>query len=138
MQYKKSYKSHHSEKEIESHIIDNIIEISNGCFWGGIKKWKSQYRIEGGTCSGICDIMIWHKDGSGTLVEVKKFKSVNYLLSSIGQIILYGEIINANLGQLPRLVIACDHIPEIVKKIVKLHTPSIKLLELKGDRVEYI
>lgn len=132
------YISQHSEKDIENHLIDNINEISNGCFWGDIKRHKSQYQLNGGVCSIICDVMIWHKDGSGTLIEVKKFKSINYLLSSIGQIILYGELIHAHLGQYPRLVIACDHIPELVKKIVKLNTPSIRLLELKGHRVEYI
>lgn len=133
-----TYKSEHSEKDIENHLIDNIHEISSGCFWGDIKRFKPQFQIGGIGCRAICDVMIWHNDGTGTVVEVKKYKSLHHLISSIGQIILYGELIHAILGQYPRLVIACDHIPQIVKHIVKLNTPSIKLLELNGNRVEYI
>ena len=126
-----------NEKDIENHLIDNIDDISIGCFWGPVEKFQKQLRLDMKGFSPVCDLMIWHGDGTGTVVEVKKFKNELSQSHAIGQILMYGEAIKLKLSEYPRLVICSDYISPIIKSIISAQKLPIKTLQLDGDKVTY-
>lgn len=127
------------EKDIELHILDNIHDISKNCSWGDILKFESQkrFRRENYRSRSICDIMIWHKDQSGTLIEVKKFKYELSQCLAIGQILSYAELVKIHLGNYPRLVIASDYISPLLKMVIKNQSLPIKTLQVDGEIITY-
>jgi hypothetical protein len=128
-----------TEKDIEAHIVDNIEDISLRCGWGGVKKFKAQLTIRGKSTHYRPDLMIWHPDGSGTVIEVKSTtKSKQLLLSSVSQILQYGLIIEKTLGAMPRLVIAANEISEDVYDCIKAYRLPINMLMVDGDRCIYL
>lgn len=127
-----------SEKDIEMHLIDNLDDISKNCFWGSVRTYHRQLRLEIFDSNPICDLMIWHHDGTGTVVEVKKYKSDLWQSYAIGQVLMYGEIIRAKLNEYPRMVICSDYISPLLKLTVKQNKLPIRLLELDGDKAFYI
>ena len=134
-----------SEKDIEEHILENIESISKECGWGEIQRVETQYSIN---CisNGIkskrvrLDILIWHKDGSGTVIEVKSTKRDmrTQVLSAISQSLYYGCVIEKKLGCMPRLVVAANEISEDVYEAIKRFNLPICLLMVDGDRCIYL
>jgi len=126
-----------NETDIELHIAENIDDIAKGCFWGEISHFKTQFCFPVGNNRKHCDIILWHKDGTGTVIEVKKYRNINEQVYSIGQILMYAELSKALLGFYPRLVIASDFIHPMLKSIIKGQNLPIKTLQVDGDIVEY-
>ncbi len=126
------------EKDIELHLIENISAISENCKWGEITKFQKQLQLQIRGKKPICDLMVWHKNGTGTVIEVKKFKGDLWQSHAIGQVLMYGEVLRANLGEYPRMVICSDYISPLVKLIIKSQNLPIKTLEIDGDKVTYI
>lgn len=124
-----------SEKDIQNHIVDNIQNICEKCFFGEVRKTQTNFKLKSSGNSGIYDILVYHKNGTGTLIEVKKYVNDMYLLSAIGQILYYSELCKINLGEYPRLVIASNYIPDSVRAVIKSNKLPIRLLELDGDKV---
>ena len=133
------YKFIGKEKDIESHILDNIKDISIHCSWGKVKKVERQYII--GTYKGhiIVDIMIWHNDGTGTAIEVKTGKTNrNDGFAAIGQCLYYGIKMQRSLKEMPRMVIAMPEINYDIYEIINYFKLPISLLMVDGDRCIYL
>tara|TARA_R100000951_G_scaffold79159_1_gene67155 strand:- start:296 stop:763 length:468 start_codon:yes stop_codon:yes gene_type:complete len=127
------------EKDIENHILENINDISNQCGWGVIQRVKSQYVVPFGNGRLIADIMVWHKDGTGTCIEVKSGKhNRNDLLNAISQSLSYGYKLKSMLGNYPRLVIAAPKIEEEIYNVVAEYKLPINMLMVDGDRCVYL
>ena len=128
-----------TEKDIESHIVDNIEDISAGCGWGVVKSLKTQFTIRSKSTFYRPDVMIWHSDGSGTVIEVKStISNRQSLLSSVSQVLQYGTIIEKKLGAMPRLVIAANEISDDVYDCIKAYKLPINMLMVDGDRCVYL
>ncbi len=127
------------EKDIETHILENISDISACCMWGDVKRVERQYPI---TISGgriFVDIMLWHTDGTGTAIEVKRSKTNrNDLLTAIGQSLFYGYKMEKSLNNMARLVIAAPVINKDLYEVVKRFKLPINLLMVDGDRCIYL
>ena len=130
-----------TEKEIElqNHIIDNINDIAENCMWGEIERYKTQYTIPVDTRRLIADIMIWHKDGTGTVIEVKRIGLCrNDILTAISQCLFYGTIMESALKVMPRLVIATPKIDADTYNVIKRFNLPINLLMVDFDRCIYL
>ena len=127
-----------SELDIQNHIVDNIDDICEKCFFGGVKRTLTNLRIKGSDTNGICDILVFHNNNTATLIEVKKYTSDMHLLSAIGQILFYAELCKIQIDNYPRLIIASNYIPTSIISIIKTNNLPIRLLELDGDKVTFI
>jgi hypothetical protein len=130
-----------TEKEIElqKHIIDNINDIAENCMWGEIDKIKEQYVVSKPNGRLIADIMIWHKDGTGTVIEVKRSSTNrNDILTAISQCLFYGAIMESALKVMPRLVIATPKIDTDTYNVIKRFNLPINLLMVDFDRCIYL
>lgn len=127
-----------NEKSIELHITENLHDIAAGCFWSDISHFRNQYCFPLRDNRMFCDIFIWHKDFTGTVIEVKKYRSISEQIYSIGQVLLYAELTKSLLGNYPRLVIASDFIHPMLKAVIKGQKLPIKTLQVDGDIVEYL
>jgi|APGre2960657404_1045060.scaffolds.fasta_scaffold27819_4 hypothetical protein len=127
------------EKDIEAHILENILDISTNCMWGDIKRVERQYILPISNGKIIADIAIWHTDGTGTFIEVKKTNSNrNNIISAISQVLFYGMIAKKCLGFTPRLVIASNEIMTEIYDIKKEYDLPINILVIDGDKCTYI
>ena len=134
-----------SEKDIEEYILENINQISEECGWGEIERVETQYTVkcplkESKQRRIRLDIFIWHKDGSGTIIEVKSIKK-GYrtdALSAVSQSLHYGCVIENMLGCLPRLVVAANEISDDIYDTIKRFNLPICLLMVDGDRCVYL
>lgn len=127
------------EKDVELHIIDNIHEIAKHCNWGEVVRIERQFMIRYGKGSICADIMVWHKDGSGTVIEVKRTKTNrNDTLAAIGQVLAYGYKVKEVLTNRPRLVISSPEINEELYRVIQEYKLPIDLLMIDGDRAIYL
>lgn len=127
------------EADVENHIIDNIHIISEKCGWGEIVKYKQQFHFSYDTGRVIVDIMIWHNDGTGTLIETKSTgRDKIDVFAAIGQCLFYGDRFYDLFGVEPRLVIATPHISPDIYKTIKRRKLPISLLMIDGDRCVYL
>lgn len=132
------YKFIGSESDLESHILDNIHDVAKYCEWGEIQRVERQFRVPIVGYHVIADIMIWHTDGSGTLIECKTGKTNrNDALTGIGQVLFYGTSLKAALGEMPRLVIAAPVSMPHVRQTIRAFALPIHLLTVDGDRCIY-
>jgi hypothetical protein len=127
------------EHGIVEHILDNIDEISFNSGWGKIERVKRGYTMFLGNTRIIADIMIWHTDGTGTAIEVKRTNTNrNDLLTAIGQVLFYGLHMEARLKNMPRLVIASPEINSNLLLIKKRFDLPICFLMVDGNRCIYL
>lgn len=128
-----------SENDMELHILENIEDISRHCNWGEIREVKSQYTMNIKKGKIRADIMIWHKDGTGTAIEVKNATTNrNCILAAIGQVLSYGWKMKSKLINEPRLVIASNQINSDIYETVKHYGLPISMLMVDGDRCIYL
>lgn len=127
------------ERDLEMHILENIHDIAAECGWGEICKVKQQFTVRLVGYHIVIDIMLWHPDGSGTLIECKTNNTNrNDLLTGIGQVLFYGTNLPLRLGTMPRLVIASPVISPFVRATIKEFGLPISLLGVDGDRCTYL
>lgn len=127
-----------SESDITDYIVESIQEIADGCKWSEIDFVKREISLPSGTTkNNRCDLLLWHKDGTGTLIEVKKYKDDNYMVGAIGQVLMYAELCLIKYGNYPRIVIASDYIPTVLKSIIKSNKLPIKTMQIDGEKVTY-
>lgn len=126
-----------TENDIVLHILDNIDEMSIAFGWGEVERCRTEVTINSPSGKGRIDILIWHKDGTGTIIEAKKYRDDNYLVSSIGQVLLYAELCSLRFSNYPRIVIASNYIPTVFKSIIKSNDLPIHSMQVDGDRVTY-
>lgn len=128
-----------SEKQYETFLIENIEEVSLNCGWGGIERIERQYVLPLKNGRIICDLMIWHKDGTGTCIEVKTGKNNrNDDLMGLGQLMFYGSIMEEYLENMPRMVLVCPKLKQELWQVVKRFNIPIDLLELTNDKCIYL
>lgn len=130
-----------TEKEIElqNHIVENINDIAENCFWGKITRIETQYVIPKVNGRIIADIMLWHEDGTGTVIEVKRSNTNrNVILTAISQSLFYGMLMESSLKNMPRLVIAMPKINADVYNLIKKFNLPINLLMVDNDRCIYL
>lgn len=128
-----------SEKDIENHIFDNIIDISLNCGWGEIEKAQQQLHASfvGGRI--IVDISIIHKDNTATIIEVKNNKRNRIdVFSAIGQLLFYTNKLGLLWGAKPRMVIAMPEIDYEIYKTIKDYRLPICFLMVDGNRCIYL
>lgn len=127
------------EKDIEDHIIEHINDISANCMWGDIKRIERQFYIPIANGSIVVDLMIWHTDGTGTSIEIKRSKTNrNDVLTAIGQSLFYGLKMEESLKNKARLVIASPQINKDIYDVVKKYKLPINFLMVDGDRCIYL
>lgn len=132
------YDFHGSERDFEAHVADNLDDISKHCGWGEISHFKQQFTLKMGNERQCVDIMIWHKDGTGTLIECKTGKTNRHdVLTAMGQAMFYGTNIKYALGQMPRLVIASPKFSQHLWRTISTFELPINLLVIDGDRCVY-
>lgn len=128
-----------NELDIQKHIVENIKDICENCFFGDVDYCIENRKIQGKLKSGIIfDILVYHKNKTATLIEVKKYTSDMNLLSAIGQLLYYAEILKITLDNYPRLIIASNFIPNSLRATIKANNLPIRLLEVDGDKVTFI
>lgn len=128
-----------SEKDFEFHLIDNLNDISQSCGWGEVKRWEQQFTMRQDNTRVIADLMLWHTDGTGTVIECKKSKTNrNDILAAIGQVLFYGTFLKARLSNRPRLVIAAPSIPFSIYSVIQEFKLPINLLIVDGDKCTYL
>ena len=124
-----------SEKDIEQHLFDNIHEVISNCGLPEIARVEQQYTINLKHGRMIADIMIWHTDGTGTVIEVKKSQSQRTtILMAISQLLLYGIMIKDALGATPRMIVASERIDPELFVVVDTYKLPISFLMCDGDR----
>lgn len=127
------------EKELETLLVENIEYISECCGWGKIKRCERQYFIPLKKGRMIADVMLWHKDGSGTCIELKSLRrGRNTDLNAIGQLLFYGGVMETKLKYMPRLVFAAPIIKVEFLSVLKRFDIPINLLQLTDDRCVYL
>jgi RecB family endonuclease NucS len=127
------------EKDLEEYILENVNEISNNCQWGEILRIERQFQVPIAQGKVIIDIMIWHKDGTGTAIEVKRSKTNrNDILAGIGQCLSYSLKLESALDNAPRLVIAAPVINDDLYRIINKFKLPINLLMVDGHRCIYL
>ena len=127
------------ERDLEAHIVENIHDIASACGWGDIIRIEEQFTVQLVGQRVIADVMLWHSDGTGTLIECKTGKTNrNDLLMGIGQVLFYGANLQAALGCMPRLVIASPYISPYVNDTIRTFNLPICLLGVDGDQCTYI
>ena len=128
-----------SERDFESHILDNVDDIARACGWGEISRIERQFTVKFVGHHIIVDVMLWHSDGTGTVIECKTGKTNrNDLLTSIGQVLFYGANLSTALGQMPRLVIAAPFISPYIHGTIKRFDLPICLLSVDGNQCTYL
>ncbi len=128
-----------SEKQLEDYIDENISDIAINCLWGPVERSERQYVIRSGHKRTIVDIMVFHKDGTGTAIEIKTGKTNRSdILMAIGQSLFYGVKMQERLRSEARLVIASPCIDPDIYKIVKKYSLPIHLLMVDGERCIYL
>lgn len=127
------------ESDVEDHIIENLDDISKYSKWGEISRVEKQWVMPFGKTFIKADIMIWHNDGTGTVIEVKRTKTnKNDIISGISQLMSYGYKMKTMLGAMPRMVLAAPTINEDVADVIKEFNLPIELMMIDGDRVVYL
>ncbi len=128
-----------SEKDFEFHLIDNLEDISKSCGWGEIKRRERQFTIRQDKSRVIADLMIWHTDGTGTIIECKKSNTNrNDVLAAIGQVLFYGAFVKSKMIHRPRLVIAAPSIPFTTYSVIQEFKLPINLLIVDGNKCTYL
>lgn len=136
---KPKYEFKGKETDLEQHVLDNIYDISDSCGWGEISRIENQFRIKFGKNHLILDIMIWHKDGSGTCIEIKTGKNNrNDLLTGVSQLLSYGYKTKLSLTKKPRLVLISPQIEKEVNNVIKEYNLPINMLMIDADRCIYL
>ena len=134
-----TYEFKGKEKDLEQHFLDNIYDISKMCGWGDIIRFENQFRINFGKNCIILDVMIWHKDGTGTCIEIKTGKhNRNDLLTGVSQLLSYGYKTKFSLGKRPRLVLITPQIEREVNGVIKEYNLPIDMLMIDADRCVYL
>lgn len=125
-----------TEKDFHQHILENIHDIAKDAGWGDVLRCENEFRIP---CIGgyaVVDIMVWHTDGSGTIIECKKsHKDRTSELAGIGQLLFYGQKAEDALGHKPRLVYAHTELNLDILRLVSEYKLPIRCMEVCGDRV---
>lgn len=129
-----------NESDIENHILSNIKDISSYCNWGSITKIKQQNYIRCSQGHIINDIMLWHNNGTGTIIEVKKNiqKTRMTLLNGVSQLLFYGTIVKSKYGAIPRLVLASNEITLDVIAMRDDYNLPVDFLMVDGNRCVYL
>ncbi len=126
------------ETDLESHLIDNLSDISLSCGWGEVSTFKRQYTIPMSKGRIRLDLMLWHPDGTGTAIECKTGNTNrNDLLTGMSQLLFYGVVLEFSLKHLPRLVLATPTFSQIVQSTIQRFALPINLLTVDGDRCVY-
>tara|TARA_R110000803_G_scaffold38148_1_gene82370 strand:+ start:228 stop:647 length:420 start_codon:yes stop_codon:yes gene_type:complete len=128
-----------SEKELEDFFIDNIHDLADHCKWGEIERIERQFVIPLKKGRIIADVMVWHKDGTGTCIEIKTGNNNrNDDLTAIGQLLFYGNIMEHSLGAMPRLILVSPSIKDESYTTVQRFNLPINFLGLTNDKCIYL
>jgi hypothetical protein len=129
-----------SEREFEDYVLENLERIALKSGWATIRRVERQFRIPiAGSRYARVDIMVWHVDGTGTVIECKVPTTAStYELYSIGQLMLYASVIKTQMGQYPRLVMCAPSISPMYYRIVKEFQVPINLLQIDNDECVYL
>lgn len=133
------YKFIGKEKDICKYFTENMEYIALECKWDKVRNYKEEYVLLTKHGRIQVDCMIWHDNGTGTIIEFKanKIKNTAWGLSAIGQILYYGSMVEMILGKLPRMVIASNEITTALKFIIKQYKLPIQLMQIDGEEVSY-
>ncbi len=129
-----------SEREFEDYVLENLNRIASQSGWSTIRRVERQFRIPiAGSRYARVDIMVWHTDGTGTVIECKiPTTASTYELYSIGQLMLYASVIKTQMGQYPRLVMCAPSISPMYYRIVKEFNVPIHLLQIDNEECVYL
>ena len=135
--YERKFDFEGTEKDLELHLLDNIGRITESCGWGKTRRVENQYVIPSNHGSARLDVMLWHEDGTGTVIEAKKNYNRNNVLNSIGQLLYYGTLVEKRLGKMPRLVLAVNDVDASLKATIDRFGLPISILMLDGNTCLY-
>jgi RecB family endonuclease NucS len=128
-----------SEKEQEDYILEHIDYISEMCGWGDVLRVERQLHVPLKTGRVVIDIMIWHKDGSGTAIEIKTGNNNrNDDMMGIGQLLFYGYVLESRLTKLPRLVLAMPSLKQELVDVIRKFNVPISILNYSSDKCIYL
>jgi len=139
MQSIKNYKFVGKESDLTAHIFENIHDIADNCKWGKIQRVEREFRIQRGGINIRADIMVWHEDGTATVIEAKTLlNNRNDGINAISQCLFYGSGVEHSLGNIPRLVIALPTIDPILVEVVRRFNLPIRFLIIDPEKAIYI
>jgi len=83
--------------------------------------------------------MIWHKDGTGTCIEIKNTnRDRNSYLTGIAQLLFYGNVMEHSLTKMPRLVLVAPTIKDECYSTAKKFNLPISFLGLTENKCIYL
>lgn len=127
------------ESEYEDFFIYHIHEIAEIVGWPEIDRIEKQFRITLKKGAIVCDIMLWHTDGTGTCIEIKMGNNNrNDDLMGIGQLLFYGKIMKESLSKLPRLVLVSPEIKTETFSVIKEFNLPLSLMRFNEGKCIYL
>ena len=127
------------EKDLELYVMENIHDISLNRNWGNIVNVESQFPVNLTKGRIFADVMLWHENGSGTVIEIKRSNTNrNDVLTAISQLLFYGQRLEEKWGAMPRLVVCCPEISMDSYDVIKRFNLPINILMIDGDRCLYL
>ena len=129
------------EKKFQKYIVERIDEICKNLGLPNIKYIETQKVIEAVDIKIIPDIYIVHKDGTGTIFEVKcsndknGHTSANEQVKAIGQLLLYRNVVKMTRNNFPLVYMVSDKIFNRTLSAFYENNLPIGLIEIQNDRV---
>lgn len=131
-----------SESEYEDYILENLDQIIEGAGLPPILSVDRQRSVLSGGYCARPDIFIVHEDHTATVIEVKcvgsrkgSYFDASSQVAAIGQLLLYGTMIEQRKGVRPRLMLIDNRIhPQTYLTITSCNLP-VMIVEVDQDRV---
>jgi hypothetical protein len=132
------YKFIESESVFKENVLECIHEISINSGWSEIVRLEQHYLIPTGKGKwGMIDFMLWHKNGTVTIMECKvKAISENNEFTAVGQLLLYASVLRRGFYY-PRLVICAPELSQSLYFTIKEFNLPIQLLQIDSDKITY-
>lgn len=127
-----------AEKDFEQYVVENIDELAFYCGWGDVARVKTQFILPYKNGKPRCDVMVWHKDGTGTIIECKIGGRNGWMLAAIGQCLFYREMCHFKLKEYPRIVLASNDISAEVYSVISSYKLPINLMQIDAGKVIYV
>lgn len=128
------------ERKFEDYVADALPEIFEQLGVPPIDRLEHQSVVRGVDYWVRLDLLVRHVDRTLSVVEVKKCRSRLHVYrheqaQAVGQLLEYGQLIEANSGVMPRLFLVDNKLtPRVVTLINRWHLPIVAI-EIQGDRV---
>lgn len=134
-----------TESEFEDHIYKNINKIIKGLGLSeAIETYnQKQFRLPDMT-QIIPDIVVAHKDGTVTVLEIKKWNkkypstATFNQAQGVGQCLLYQNVVQAYTGKPTRVIMVDEKIHSRTLLVFSGNDLSISLMEVQGNHVRLI